>query len=60
MTNYYFNILDSKNIEFIQRGIIAKALKDGDSITSIAKELGFSRQAIHNEIKHGTIEPQST
>jgi len=56
MTNYYSTTLDSKNIQFIQRGVIAKALKDGDSITSIAKELGFSRQAIHYEIKRGTIE----
>ena len=55
MTNYYFTTLDSKNIHFIHRSIIAKALKDGDSKTTIAKELGFSRQAIHNEIKKATI-----
>ncbi len=60
MTNYYSTTLDSKNIQFIQRGVIAKALKDGDSITSIAKELGFSRQAIHNEIKRGTIEQRKS
>lgn len=60
MTNYYSTTLDSKNIQFIQRGVIAKALKDGDSITSIAKELGFSRQTIHNEIKRGTIEQRKS
>ena len=46
MTNYYSTTLDSKNIQFIHRGIIAKALKDGDTKTAIAKELGFSRQTI--------------
>lgn len=60
MTNYYSTTLDSKNIQFIHRGIIAKALKDGDSKTTIAKELGFSRQSIHNEIKRGTIEQLDT
>ena len=55
MTNYYSTTIDSKNIEFLHRSIIAKALNDGDSKTTIAKELHFSRQAIHNEISRGTI-----
>lgn len=60
MTHYYSTTLDSRNIQYIHRGIIAKALKDGDTKTTIAKELGFSRQAIHNEIKRGTIEQIDT
>lgn len=56
MSNYYSTTIQSKNIEFIHRPIIAKALHDKDSISQIAKELGFSRQAIYNEIKRGTIE----
>ena len=60
MTNYYSTTLDSKNIQFIHRGIIAKALKDGDTKTAIAKELGFSRQTIHNEINRGTIKQLDT
>lgn len=56
MSNYYSTTIQSKNIEFIHRSIIAKALHDKDSISQIAKELGFSRQAIYNEIKRGTIE----
>ena len=49
-----------KNIQFLHRAIIAKALADKDSKTTIAKELGFSRQAIHNEIARGTIEHKKT
>ena len=60
MTNYYFTTKQTKNIEFIHRAIISKAIKDKDSITTIAKELGFSRQAIHNEIKRGTIEHRNS
>lgn len=55
MLDYYSTTIQSKNIEFIHRSIIVKALNDKDSITQIAKELGFSRQTIHNEIKRGTI-----
>lgn len=55
MSTYYSTTLDSKNIQFIHRSIISKALNDGDSKTKIAKELGFSRQSIHNEISRGTI-----
>lgn len=55
MSNTYYTISDSKNILFFHRSIIAKALNDGDSKATIAKELGFSRQAIHNEIARGTI-----
>ena len=56
MSNYYSTTIDSRNIQFLHRAIIAKALADKDSKTTIAKELGFSRQAIHNEIARGTIE----
>ena len=56
MSTYYSTTLDSKNIHFLHRSIIAKVLNDGDSKTTIAKGLGFSRQAIHNEIAHGTVE----
>ena len=56
MSIYYSTTIDSKNIQFLHRSIIAKALHDGDSKTTIAKELGFSRQAIHNEISRGTVE----
>ena len=60
MSNYYSTTLESRNIQFIHRSIIAKALNDGDSKAEIAKELGFSRQAIHNEIARGTIEHMKT
>lgn len=60
MSNYYSTTLESRNIQFIHRSIIAKALNDGDSKTLIAKELGFSRQAIHNEITRGTVEHMKT
>ena len=60
MTSYYSTTIESKNIGFLHRSIIAKALHDGDSKTTIAKELGFSRQAIHNEIMRGTIEHLKT
>ena len=60
MSTYYSTTLDSKNIQFLHRSIIAKALNDGDSKTTIAKELGFSRQAIHNEISRGTVEHMKT
>lgn len=60
MTYYYSTTLDSKNIQFLHRCMIAKALNDGDSKTTIAKELGFSRQAIHEEIKRGTVEHMDT
>lgn len=60
MSTYYSTTIDSKNIQFIHRSIIAKALNDGDSKTLIAKELGFSRQTIHNEVARGTIEHMKT
>ena len=60
MSTYYSTTLDSKNIHFLHRSIIAKALNDGDSKTTIAKELGFSRQTIHNEIARGTVEHMKT
>lgn len=53
---YYSTTIDSKNIQFLHRAIISKALNDNVPITKIAKELGFSRQTIHNEIARGTIE----
>ena len=56
MTNYYSTTLDSKNIQQIHRGAIAMALKKGDSVSEIARNLGFSRQSIHNEIKRGTVQ----
>ncbi|MBP5551450.1 MAG: helix-turn-helix domain-containing protein [Bacilli bacterium] len=56
MSTYYSTSFSSKNIQFIHRAIIAKALKDGDTVTEIAKELHFSRQAIHSEIKRGTFD----
>ena len=56
MSDYYSTTIQSKNIEFIHRCIISKALNDGDSKSLIAKELGFSRQTIHNEIQRGTIQ----
>ena len=56
MSTYYSTSFSSKNIQFIHRAIIAKALKDGDTVSEIAKELHFSRQAIHSEIKRGTFD----
>lgn len=60
MSTYYSTTIDSKNIQFLHRAIIAKALNDNVSITAIAKELGFSRQTIHNEISRGTVEHMKT
>lgn len=60
MTDYYSIINQSKNIEAFHRVLIAKAISNHDSITTIAKELHFSRQAIHNEIKRGTIEQMNS
>lgn len=55
MDSTYNNIIQSKTIDQMHRIIISKALSQKDSITTIAKELGFSRQSIHKEIKRGTI-----
>lgn len=52
----YSTTINSKNIQFLHRAIIAKGLNDNVSITKIAKKFGFSRQTIHNEIARGTIE----
>lgn len=60
MSTYYSTTIDSKNILFLHRAIIAKALNDNVPITKIAEELGFSRQTIHNEIARGTIEHKKT
>lgn len=60
MSCYYSTTIDSKNIQFLHRAIISKALNDNVPITKIAKELGFSRQTIHNEIARGTIEHKKT
>lgn len=51
----YNSILESKSIGFAQRIAIFLGLKRNDTITNIARELNFSRQAIHAEIKRGTI-----
>src|SRR5574344_650285 len=55
MDSTYNNIIQSKTIDQMHRIIISKALSQKDSITTIAKELGFSRQSIHKEINRGTI-----
>jgi len=55
MDSTYNNIIQSKTIDQIHRIIISKALAQKDSITTISKELGFSRQSIHREINRGTI-----
>lgn len=55
MDSNYNNIIQSKTIDQMHRIIISKALAADDSISTIARELGFSRQSIHKEIKRGTI-----
>lgn len=60
MSCYYSTTINSKNIQFLHRAIIAKVLNDNVSITKIAKKFGFSRQTIHNEIARGTIEHKKT
>src|SRR5574344_49701 len=55
MDSTYNNIIQSKTIDQMHRIIISKALSQKDSITTIANELGFSRQSIHKEINRGTI-----
>ena len=57
MSCYYSTTINSKNIQFLHRAIIAKVLNDNVSITKIAKKFGFS---IHNEIARGTIEHKKT
>lgn len=59
MDSNYNNIIEAKTIAPIHRIIISKALNQKDSITTIAKELGFSRQTIHKEIKRGTIKKRN-
>lgn len=53
-TNYNI-ISQSKTLDYIHRVIISKALNDKEPITTIARELKFSRQTIHKEIKRGTV-----
>jgi hypothetical protein len=60
MSCYYSTTIDSKNIQFLHRAIIAKSLNDNVPITKIAKELRFSRQTIHNKLACGTIEHKKT
>lgn len=61
MSCYYSTTtINSKNIQFLHRAIIAKVLNDNVPITKIAKKFGFSRQTIHNEIARGTIEHKKT
>src|SRR5574344_1890967 len=55
MDSTYNNTLQSKTIDSLHRIIISKALAQKDSVTTIANELGFSRQSIHKEIKRGII-----
>lgn len=50
MGSNYNNTIQSKTIDQIHRIIISKALSQKDNVTTIAKELGFSRQSIHKEI----------
>ncbi len=56
MSCYYSTTINSKNIQFLHRAIISKALNDNVPITKIAKKFGLSGQTIHNEIVRGTIE----
>lgn len=60
MDSTYNNILQSKTLDSMHRIIISKALFQNDSVTTIANELGFSRQTIHREIKRGTITKRNT
>lgn len=60
MTSYYSTTINKKNIDVICRVAISEGLKRKDSITEIARNLKFSRQAIHNEIRRGTIEQVKT
>lgn len=60
MDSNYNNTIQSKTIDQIHRIIISKALSQKDNVTTIAKELGFSRQSIHKEIKRGTIIKRSS
>lgn len=56
MTDYYSTTLDSYNLTIMHRYAISYGIKNKDSITTIASNLGFSRQTIHKEIKRGTVE----
>ncbi len=60
MDTNYTNILQSKNLSFLHRLAIAKALDDKDSITTISKELNFTRKTIYDEIKRGKSEKLDT
>ena len=60
MNTTYTNILDTKNLGILHRLAIASALHQNDSITTISKELNFSRQTIHKEINRGTVTHRKT
>ena len=56
MSSTYYNLNQSKNLGFIERYAIQCGIINKHSVSSIAKELGVSRQTIHNETKRGTTE----
>ena len=60
MDTTYNNIIESKSIKFLHRVAISKGLSNKDSITTISKELNFTRKTIYDEIKRGTMEKMNT
>ncbi len=56
MNSININTQNKKRIDFALRIAISEGLKHKDSITFIAKQLGFSRQAIYDELARGTRE----
>lgn len=60
MNTTYTNILESNYLGILHRMAVAKGLNNKDSISFIAKQIGFSRQTIHKEIKRGTIKQRNT
>ena len=56
MNTTYNKIIESKNIKFLHRIAISKALSNKDSISTTSKELNFTRKTIYSEIKRGTME----
>ena len=56
MDTNYITTNQSKTLDITFRIAIAAGLKHKDPITTIAKELGFSRQTIHNEINRGMMD----